>query len=89
MTEEWDALATASEELSRVVKCMLSLAEEARSLRAGVMELEVASMKNVIKMRSERRTADVNVVADQARTERLKHTDRIAHFEAVQNELKG
>lgn len=89
VTGEGGALAAMCMELSLEVQCMLSLTEKQKSLRAGVAELVESSKKNVPKVRAKRRTADIEVAAEQERTERAEHTTRIAQLDDDVYELEG
>lgn len=60
---------------------MFGLAVEAKSHCAQLAELEEAPMTMALKVRSKCRTADIEVVAKQARTKRAESTARIAQME--------
>lgn len=58
------------------------MAEEAKTLRARLAELEEASKTKVSKVRARRRTAFMKVVAEKAHMKRAEHTGQIAQLES-------
>lgn len=57
------------------------LGRKKRSLRACVTEMEEASETRASKAQTKRRTADVEMVAEQAQRERAEYTARIVQLE--------
>lgn len=78
MTGGQDAVAKKCEELALNAQCIPGLAEEARGLRAIMVELEVASRMKTSNLWSKRRTAEMNADAEKALTERAEHSALIA-----------
>lgn len=68
---------------------MSGLADDARILRARLAELEQSSKTQAAKVWAERKTADMEVVAEQPRTNRAEHLARIAYLEGDLHQVKG
>lgn len=86
MAGKRDALVAKCDELALEVQCILGLADEAKSLRACMTELVESFKKMLPNVWAKRRTADMEMVAKQARTENMA---RIAHLKGDVHELKG
>lgn len=68
------------------------MADEAKGLRARLVNIKVASKTMALKVQTERRTVDMERVAEMTRTERTKrtkHTDQILQSDGDLHKLKG
>lgn len=89
MARERDDLWAKFEEFALKEQCIPGFAEQARCLRARVAELKEASKKKTAKMWAKRKTMDMEVVAELARTKRAEYTARSAQSEGELHERKG
>lgn len=89
MAEEQDALAAKCKELALKVQCMPVMSEEDRTLCARVAESREAFKKKASKVRSKHRTAEMEMVAEQARIEHVEHTTWTMQSDRDLHELKG
>lgn len=87
MNGKRDTLDANCKEFALGVHYMPGFAKNARSLRTRVAQLKKASKTKASRMRANCRTADMGVVVEQARAERVGRTAQIAQLEGYLHEL--
>lgn len=87
MAEKLNFLITKRDKRVSEVQCLPGLANEAKNLDEPVAKMKEASKTKELKVRTKRKTAGMEVVTEQARTEHVEHTTRISKLKGDLHEL--